>query len=341
MYSYGVPGIYDVSLTVTTALSTDTETKTAHILVYNTVTSAITADDTTPHVCTDTVQFTSLANGANITAYNWSFGDGIVSALKNPTHKYMTSGLFDVAHIVNDSWPTPWNATATSINVNYITALWPTPGVAFTGVPASGDAILTVTFTDGSATSAAACGDIITTWLWTFGDGATSNLQNPTHTYPAGDAWYTVTLTATTSHGKSSLLSKTNYIHSIAGATGHELPWTPNFTFDTEYDYDIVCGTYMRHWLYNMTQGDFNLYGLAYSVMLPFMNVFGYWIFIIIWMTYLGIVWIRSGDVGMPLIIGLLSAGAWSLLFPQEALMYIGVMFAICLAVVVVRVFKD
>lgn len=54
---------------------------------------------------------------------------------------------------------------------------------------------LTVTFTDTSTGSA----DIVG-WNWTFGDGGTSSLQNPAHTYLASGA-YTVTLTVTDSIG--------------------------------------------------------------------------------------------------------------------------------------------
>jgi PKD repeat protein len=52
---------------------------------------------------------------------------------------------------------------------------------------------LEVTFTDTSTNSP-------TSWLWDFGDGNTSTLQNPVHTY-ATDGSYTVTLTATNGDG--------------------------------------------------------------------------------------------------------------------------------------------
>ncbi|MCP4123888.1 MAG: PKD domain-containing protein [Bacteroidetes bacterium] len=51
----------------------------------------------------------------------------------------------------------------------------------------------TVSFTDESTESP-------TEWAWTFGDGGTSELQNPTHTYTS-DGDYTVTLTATNDDG--------------------------------------------------------------------------------------------------------------------------------------------
>ena len=71
----------------------------------------------------------------------------------------------------------------------------------------------TVSFTDLSTRSP-------TSWRWSFGDGDTSLLQNPTHTYLANGT-YTVTLIATNSSG-SNTLTKTGYItvNKPAGPTG-------------------------------------------------------------------------------------------------------------------------
>lgn len=55
---------------------------------------------------------------------------------------------------------------------------------------------LTAQFTDTSS-------EVPTTWGWTFGDGGTSTLQNPTHTYTA-DGTYSACLTATNDFGSSS-----------------------------------------------------------------------------------------------------------------------------------------
>mgnify|MGYP000848482679 CR=1 FL=1 len=49
------------------------------------------------------------------------------------------------------------------------------PVAAFTGAPTSGLAPLTVQFTDQT--------DGAESWTWSFGDGKTSTIQNPTHTY--------------------------------------------------------------------------------------------------------------------------------------------------------------
>lgn len=58
----------------------------------------------------------------------------------------------------------------------------------------------TVSLSDKSVETASS--DRITSWHWTFGDGTSSDQQNPTHTYAAAGT-YTVALTATDSSGKS------------------------------------------------------------------------------------------------------------------------------------------
>ena len=69
---------------------------------------------------------------------------------------------------------------------------------------------MTVDFTDTSTNTP-------TNWAWDFGDGGSSILQNPTHTYAtAGD--YTVNLTATNGGGSDSE-TKTVTVDPLSGAT--------------------------------------------------------------------------------------------------------------------------
>ena len=62
----------------------------------------------------------------------------------------------------------------------------------------------TINFTDLSSNGP-------TSWLWNFGDGTTSNQQNPTHVYQNG-GMYTVSLTTTNQYGTNSY-SITDYIN--------------------------------------------------------------------------------------------------------------------------------
>lgn len=80
----------------------------------------------------------------------------------------------------------------------------PVPLVAdFTADVTSGFAPLTVQFTDTSMGGP-------TSWHWTFGDGATSTVQNPVHTYTAPGI-YTVSLTVNNAFNTTSV-TKPNYI---------------------------------------------------------------------------------------------------------------------------------
>ncbi|HSG99222.1 MAG TPA: PKD domain-containing protein, partial [candidate division Zixibacteria bacterium] len=77
------------------------------------------------------------------------------------------------------------------------------PIADFSATPLSGAAPLAVSFTDLSANTP-------TSWGWTFGDGGSSPLQNPSHTYSAAGV-YTVSLTATNANG-SDTKTVTDYI---------------------------------------------------------------------------------------------------------------------------------
>ena len=73
------------------------------------------------------------------------------------------------------------------------------PDASFTRTPASGVAPLQVAFTDTSTNTP-------TSWAWSFGDGATSAVRNPTHTYTAPGT-YDVTLTVANGVGSDSITS--------------------------------------------------------------------------------------------------------------------------------------
>ncbi len=129
--------------------------------------------------------FTSPMQTGGLT-YLWNFGDGSSSIQANPNHNYITSGNFDVSLIVTDSL----GCRDTLIKTNYIqtvnqAANYIPPPVTYGCSP------LSAQFTDATVGA--------TSWFWNFGDGTTSNIQNPTHTYISSGI-YTVSL-ATTSAG--------------------------------------------------------------------------------------------------------------------------------------------
>jgi PKD repeat protein len=142
------------------------------------------------------VDFTdkSTTGSSSITSWLWMFGDGATSTDPNPSHSYADSGTYTVSLRV-----------ATSVGIDTLTkfayiVVSPTallgPRADFIGTPRSGSKPLTVQFTDQSTNGS----EPITSWSWTFGDGATSTARNPSHTYNSGGT-YTVSLTVQTSVG--------------------------------------------------------------------------------------------------------------------------------------------
>src|SRR5688572_17172858 len=79
------------------------------------------------------------------------------------------------------------------------------PEALFTATPLQGEAPLTVQFTDISQSTTT-----LLSWNWQFGDGSSSSLANPTHTYVQSGT-YSVTLTVFNAIG-SDVLTIQNFI---------------------------------------------------------------------------------------------------------------------------------
>jgi PKD repeat protein len=153
------------------------------------------------------VQFTDASTGNGTLTYAWNFGDGNTSILKDPSHTYYTVGSYTVNLTVTDV-DGPDNSS-TKTQPGYITVNEAPPVAAFSGTPTSGPKPLNVQFTDAST-------GVIATYSWNFGDGNTSILKDPSHTYYTVGS-YTVNLTVT-GPGGSDFENKINYI-TITNAT--------------------------------------------------------------------------------------------------------------------------
>ena len=150
-----------------------------------------------------TVQFTDASTGHGITSYQWIFSDDPDQLFpeQDPVHTFMGPGSYEVRHSVTNAIGTGWSNVTDYIVVT--NELPPAPVADFTGTPTSGEAPLTVRFTDESTNTP-------DSWAWTFGDGGTSTVQNATHTYTSAGT-YTVNLTATNAGGSGSV-EKTDYV---------------------------------------------------------------------------------------------------------------------------------
>lgn len=183
---YASSGSYPVTLTVTSPTHCDTSVVDT-VFVIDSPTALFTFNNACEG---NTICFTDVSitpPGSVITDYNWSFGDAGIDSVQHPCHLYATGGLFDVTlFVVNNS--------GCSDSVTITAQVYHKPAANFTnGISCSGNPTC---FSDQSTVQSAS----ITSWLWNFGDGATSLLQNPCHTYSTSIS-FNVSLIAFSSQG--------------------------------------------------------------------------------------------------------------------------------------------
>ena len=244
LHTYTAAGNYTVKLTVTNASGSDSEIKTWYIKVSSsgvkpavtpTVTPTVkptpvptiaksgapkaqfTSNVTTGKTEMVAVQFMDQSTGTAPMTYHWDFSDGEgnlpENSQKNPVWRFWQDAgtIYTVTLTVTNAY-----GSDTIVKENYIrlgTAPATVPVAAFTSNVQSGNAPLTVQFTDQSTGTPRS-------YLWDFkNDKITdSALKSPSFTYTTAGT-YTVNLTVTNANGKDSEV-KTGYIRvSAAGTT--------------------------------------------------------------------------------------------------------------------------
>jgi gliding motility-associated-like protein len=207
--SYTTPGNYVIKLTNQFAGGC-TDLVTHNITVLAKPTADFSANQTVACSAPLAVNFTSVVTGA--TTYSWTFGDGGLSNLPNPSHTYTTEGFYTVTLTVTSAN----GCTETVTKPGYISVQ--KPSISIAGLPKSGCSPLTIFPVPTVQTN-----ETVTSYAWTFGDGGTSNLPNPSYTYNANGV-YTVTLTITTSSGCTNTVTLPDVVQTNAKPTA-------NFTF--------------------------------------------------------------------------------------------------------------
>ncbi|MFL6236251.1 MAG: PKD domain-containing protein [Thermoanaerobaculia bacterium] len=192
MHTYAAAGTYTASLTVTNA-SGQTSTKRQFVTVE--------AGDPLLAAFTFTINGRTVlfadASAGTPTSYSWDFGDGKSSTARNPSHTYANTGTYTVTLTIANAFG------VTDGTSQFVTLSAGDPPVADFAFQATG---LSVVFADQSTGSPSS-------WTWSFGDGASSTLQNPQHAY-AQAGTYSVTLTVANGAGSS---SKTKLVTVSAG----------------------------------------------------------------------------------------------------------------------------
>lgn len=210
---YNTPGTYTVSLTATNANGTDTETKTAFIIVTNTASLPPVPDfvaSITSGLAPLEVTFQDLTtNEPNV--WNWSFPGGtpVVSNSQNPVITYNTPGSYVVTLTASNA-----AGTASETKTGYIIVNGVPPAANFSASVFTGPAPLSVTFFDQSSGNP-------TSWEWSLAGAIPpfSTEQNPTATYN-NPGTYQVTLDVTNGFGMDTRTIN-NYI-TVTEPTGIE-----------------------------------------------------------------------------------------------------------------------
>lgn len=154
--------------------------------------------------------FSVSGTQGTIATYAWDLGvAGATSNLPAPTYTYADSGDYTYSLILT----TTDGCADTLTDVVHI-GLTPIPD--FTAAPLEGCYPFPVNFTNLTT------GNVLT-YLWNFGNYATSNAFEPTYTYGNATRLYDITLTAISPEGCDSSITKPNYIsvhgQPIAGFT--------------------------------------------------------------------------------------------------------------------------
>ena len=168
------------------------------------------------------IQFTDLSTG-NISGWSWNFGDGNSSSLINPSHSYSAAGNYYVTLIVNDS---AWFCVDSITILITVTNSTPNCQANFSDYADSLNTLL-IHFTDLSTGN-------IANWNWNFGDGTSSNLQNPNHIY-IQNGTYSVQLSVTDSIG-----SCNDSIVKTVVVIGNPLPCQASFSYTANASNNMI-----------------------------------------------------------------------------------------------------
>ena len=192
-HNYQSAGIYNVKLIASDGQGCiDTVMKTAFIRVNEVIADfSFNITGSCPPVVTT---FTNLSSGAS--NYYWDFGDNLNSINTDPAHIYNKSGYFDVSLISTN------NLCSDTLLINNLVFI-PGPVLNFSVNQLSGCDSLNISITDSSLNTVY--------HKYFFGDGDTSNLQNPTHTYTSPGA-FQITLRGEDSAGCQKTLTSSNII---------------------------------------------------------------------------------------------------------------------------------
>jgi PKD repeat protein len=197
-HSYTATGTFNATLTVTNDRGLSASTTQAVTVGVSAAPAGDWVNSPVSPAVGDSVTFNAdkvlPAPGRTIVQYSWNFGDGTTGSGVVTTHVYTTANQYVVVLSVLDD---AGQKTVISHNLT-VTSGSPVPVITFSpGAPRVG---ATVTF-DATGTSTTG-GATITSFAWTFGDGASSTGSTVSHAFATAGS-FTVRVVATDNQGRT------------------------------------------------------------------------------------------------------------------------------------------
>ncbi|KAF5078797.1 PKD domain protein [anaerobic digester metagenome] len=191
---------FNVNLTVTNQSTGASNSIIKKIDVIQPLVADFTPKGKVPTDLAQGVQFYDQSTG-NVTGFLWNFDDGSTNATKNPEHKFPNYGVYNVSLTVSNTYYGAGNTTRNIVNITDKSSPVIKDFSANTTTINPGS---TVVFTPQVQ------GPDIRSYYWTFGDGQTSTLSQPSHRYELPGK-YDVSLKITSDFG-TDMKTKPGYI---------------------------------------------------------------------------------------------------------------------------------
>lgn len=232
-YTYLSTGTYNVSLLVTGSNGCKDTLKQSNLVSIQlpkiTEITASPKEGCTPLL----VNFGSVINSVqSINKYEWSFGDGATGVDSVPAHTYTTEGVFSVKLII-----TTVGGCKDSLTLNDAVKVGHKPHAEFDASPRTSCPNVSVMFNDLSTNGP------IDKWLWQFGDGNSSSIQNPSNAYR--DTGYMSIKLIVWNKGCSDTITKSRYVYIYPPISKFEMKYDCSNKMKVEFvDSSILPVTY-------------------------------------------------------------------------------------------------
>lgn len=181
--------------------------------------------------------------------YQWDFDDGAISSQKNPSHSFMESGTYHVKLVAS--------GLSGKDSMEQVVTVLDQPIAMFeTNITETGDPKELFIFENTSINGVR--------YLWDFGDGTTSEEENPTHQFGVTGS-YTITLYAWNADDCSDTLTRNSLVTVLEGEGNSTFPnafmwngsgptggaWTPGSVDNTVFHPKIENATALKMMIFS------------------------------------------------------------------------------------------